>query len=394
MIEEDKPVHVPTKDGYYDVHGDKTGKFVPREGGSSESGEEKPDLAVGDELDLASLSDMTLDDDLLDLDSLSDMALDDDISGLFDEQAKEEELEKIAASSITLKNYKEAREKMKKMISYYKMDSKAEELYSQKMREILDHSSVASRFSADKFLKLITSGKYMNQFESKSTHGSPYIHSTDGGDRGDATNLMFGTKAKGSTLEERYRWEKYGLLYDENDLTQFLLNDGEYPSYSNRTKAGGEQYGECAVLYNKEKLKGRVTYTLDDSLCMRMAAQRIEETPDQYTIDEYDRSGFTLEKISKLKNIYDVKELAHGRYCEAQIHADYLNIGDYVDAITVPYRILRGAYESDIIKGIQLAQKKYPNIKFLTRDRRDKVREISVDDSGTVIYGDVRDEYK
>ena len=86
--------------------------------------------------------------------------------------------------------------------------------------------------------------------------------------------------------------------------------------------------------------------------------------------------------------------MAGDYYCEAQYHVDNLDIGEYVDAITVPYKILRGSYESDIIKGIQLAQKKYPNIKFLTRDKRNKVREISVDDSGTVIYGDVRDDYK
>lgn len=394
MIEEDKPVHVPTKDGYYDVHGDKTGKFVPRDGSTSESGEElKSSSEVRDELDLASLSDLTLDDDLLDLGSLSDMALDDDISDFWSGESEEEVLDNIAASSTTLKNYKEAREKAKAKLSAGKMSSKAEEMYSEKMREILDHSSPASRFKASIFFDLIDSGVYMNQFESGSSCGADCSDDEDGGGRGIASNFMFGTKYTGTTLTERYKWEKYGLLYDSGDLGSFLLPNGESPRYSD-TLAGGEHYGECTVLYNKDKLKGRITYTTDDSLGRTMAAQRIEEKPDQYAISEYRRKYFTPEKIAGLKTIYDVKKLTGGWYCEAQYHVDRLDIGEYVDAITVPYKVLRGDYESDIIKGIQLAQKKYPNIKFLTRDKRNKIREISVDDSGTVIYGNVRDDYK
>lgn len=395
MIEEDKPVHVPTVPGKYDIHGDKSGRFMSKDGSSTIGSEDvKSSTDVRDELDLKSFADMKLDDDLLDLESFADMKVDEDLLDLESGETTQEELDKIAASSTTLRNYKEAREKAKKKLSDTKMDSKAEELYAEKMREILDHSSPASRFKDEIFLALITSGKYMNQFEAGSSCGAPCMKSPDGGSRGEASHFMFGTKNMGSTKEEKFKWEKYGLLYDSGDLGSFLLPDGDYPSYG--TAAGGEWYGKCTVLWNKEKLKGRLTYTLSDSLGRGMAAQRIEEVPDQYTIKESRRRRFTPDSISRLKNIYDVRRLVDGEdwYVEAQFHVDDFNLVEYADAITIPYKTLRGYYEDDIIKGIQLAQKKYPNIKFLTRDKRNKIREISVDDSGKVIYGDVRDDYK
>ena len=393
MEEKGDKVHVPTKPGKYDLHYSGTGEFAPKDGSSTVGSEDvKSSTDVGEELDLKSFADMKVDDDLLDLESFADMKVDDDLLDLGSGETTEEELDRIADSSTTLRGYKEAREGAKKKLSYRKMDSKAEELYAEKMREILDHSSPASRFPASKFLKLITSGKYMNQFEAGSTCGADCMSRRDGGSRGEASNFMFGTKNVGSSKEERFKWEKYGLLYDSGDLGSFLLPDGGYPTRG--TEAGGEWYGECTILWNKDKLKGRLTYTLDDSLICSMAAQRIEEIPDQYTIEEGSRGNFTPERIAGLKNIYDVKKLAYGSYCEAQYHVDDFNLGEYADAITIPYKTLRGFHESDIIKGIRLAQMKFPNIKFLVRDKRNKVREISVDDSGKVIYGDVRDDYK
>ena len=54
----DKPIHVPTKEGKYDVHGDKTGKFISEEG----------EYTSEDETDLASeLLSFELDDDLIGL---------------------------------------------------------------------------------------------------------------------------------------------------------------------------------------------------------------------------------------------------------------------------------------------------------------------------------------
>ena len=395
MEEKGEKVHVPTKPGKYDLHYSGTGEFAPKDGasGTSEKDDIKSPSDIREELDLRSLSDLELDDDLLDLATLSDIELDDDISDFWSGESEEEDLDRIAASTTTLKYYKEAREKAKKALSSGRMSKETEKMYSEKMREILDHSSPASRFKASIFFDLINSGTYMNQFQAGSSCGCDCSDDTDGGSRGVASNFMFGTKYVGTTLRERYKWEKYGLLYDTGDLESFLPRNGDSPRYMD-TKAGGEHYGECTVLYNKEKMKGRITYTTDDSLGKSMAAQRIEEVPDQYTISEYRRKNFTPERISGLKTIYDVKRLTDGWYCEAQYHVDNLDIGEYVDFITVPYKVLRGDYESSIIKGIQLAQKKYPNIKFLTRDKRDKVREISVDDSGAVIYGNVRDEYK
>lgn len=393
MEEKGDKVHVPTKPGKYDLHYSGTGEFAPKDGSSTVGSEDvKSSTDVRDELDLKSFADMKLDDDLLDLESFADMKVDDDLLDLGSEETTEEELDRIASSSTTLRGYKEAREKAKKKLSYRKMDSKAEELYAKKMREILDHSSPASRFKPKIFLALMTSGKYMNQFEAGSTGGAPCMDDPDGGSRGIASNFMFGTKNVGATDEEKFKWEKYGLFYDNGDLGSFLLPDGGYPTRG--TAAGGEWYGKCTVLWNKEKLKGRITYTLEDSLGCSMAAQRLEEVPDQYTIEEYARRNFTPEKIAGLKNIYDVKRLAFGAYCEAQYHVDDFDIGEYADAITVPDSILNGDYKEDILKGMKIAREKYPNLKFLTRDEKNKVREISVDDFGKIVYGVVRDDYK
>ena len=240
----------------------------------------------------------------------------------------------------------------------------------------------------------MTTGKYMNQFEAGSTGGAPCMDEPDGGSRGRASHFMFGTKNVRSTDEDKFKWEKYGLFYDSGDLGSFLPPDGDYPSYG--TAAGGEWYGKCTVLWNKEKLKGRLTYTLSDSLGCKMAAQRIEEVPDQYTVRESRRGLFTPDSISRLKNIYDVRRLVDGEewYVEAQYHVDDFDIREYADAITIPDSILKGHYKEDILKGMKIAKEKYPNLKFLTRDEKNKVREISVDDFGKIVYGVVRDDYK
>lgn len=361
----DEVVSVPTDSGN-ELHHTSDGKFASKSDTGSGAGFELEDFFDLDDTDLGGtdlgdfFDSMTLDDDLINFKPNLGLTL--------------EELQKIARNSITLRNYDETR---KKLIKNFKreFDFKTAQVFENKMREILDKTSAASRFHFGILDAILDSGVFMNQFQSHSSEGADFSSDSTGGSRYEFTNRNFGTD-KPKIHEDMYRWEKYGLLMPKsNEGISRLMDDNI---------SGGIQYGDCFLIFNPEKIKGKVTYSVGDSLTFfsdsfhKCAVQKLEDTPDEFVIPNYLREKFSVDNIDSIKDIFDLKRISGTHYIEAQLHADKMGIGEYVSAIAIPHQIINDPYlKKKLVTSMKKAKEKYPNISFISKTKSGLIKEIT-----------------
>lgn len=376
-------IHVPTEPGKHDLHYEGSGRFAPKDGVGKETYDEESkeyvDKADEDSFDLSSLDTVKLDDDLFDLEDLTDVKLDEDLESLVVEDDLVD-VEKEMAKIPTLKNYRATRERrIKAEKPIFSME--LAKLWQEKMRDIIDRSLPISRIPTEYFYDLIVSGKFMNQFESKHGEGAETYYSSDGGYRGEMSHVCFGTENRGSTEEQRYKWEKYGTLCPDDDLASiFEDKDG-----------AASQYGRIACVY-KNNVRPFTTYTMEDSLAFSdQHPILLNDVPDEYCMHRRDRMGIPMDELRACKNINDVKDVLGTSYYEAQIHVPELSIKNYISAIAVPYSQINGSYFSSKYKEnfrvadvMKIAKEKYPNLDFFSRDRVGRIRKIFINDAGEI----------
>ena len=385
--DEGKIIHVPTKPGKHDLHYEGTGEFAPKDGVSKETYDvEKKEYTSDedDDFDLESLADLEIDDDIAEIgeDFFDDIVLDDDIASLSLEDDLvdvEAEMKKIP----TLKNYRKAREKrISEEKPVFSLEVARE--WRTKMREIMDKTMPISRIQAEDFLALIESGEYKNQFGVGHSEGHFDGTAVDGGARGRMTKTCFGTEVAGTTMAQRAEWEKYGTMCPEDDLNSI---------FDNKDGARGG-YGGITVIYKRDKVKPFTTYTMSDSLSYGdQHPILMADTPDEYCMHSYDRTGVTIDKIKSCKDINDVKKITTGySYYESQVHIPHLMLEEYADTIVVPYSEIKGSYSDRVDKAIRLCQKKFPNIRLISRDKVGRIRQIFVNEAGEVEWK--REDFK
>lgn len=369
MEDDGKKVHVPTESGYYDLHFEGSGKFAPKEG----DGESHPD-GYGEKKDesVKSESGEPISDeyDLEDLVSGFDDEY--DLDGFVSDLDDEIDIYENAKNSCTLKNYEKTRnarvEKWSKSFSL-----KVELAWQKKMREIMDNSNVIARIQFEDLFSLIESDEYKNQFGVGHSEGYDASGATDGGYRGEMTKTCFGTEIKGTTIEQRKKWEKYGTWCPKGDFNSiFDIEDG------------ASQYGSCAVVFKMSKLKGRVTYTIGDSLSFGSKNPiRVEDTPDEFCIDGYNRGYFNLDNIESAKTFNDIVRIAGVSYGESQIHVDELKLSEYASAIAVPHSYIKSNPEK-IKKCLIKMSEKMPGVRMVSRTKSGRVKSLKLNDSGEI----------
>lgn len=113
------------------------------------------------------------------------------------------------------------------------------------IQKIIDENEYSMRVRADILDKILDDGRFKNQFETNTSGGLLDLDA-----RKEASEQLFGNF--GLNIEGKDR-EKYGYLglkdFIEDDRTSFT-----------------SQYGNCIIHFDKNKLKNRVTYTIEDSL--------------------------------------------------------------------------------------------------------------------------------
>lgn len=149
---------------------------------------------------------------------------------------------------VGLRNIDKAREAFEK-IAEARVGKEAAEAYRKGIKEVLDAGEYAMRIPPTKLSSVLKSGRFMNQFETGTSKG--YIKKAEQNDREYARNRgesqFFATDVTKLPAQER---AKYGYLYNKD------VDDEEETN----------QYGSCRVIFRKDALKGKVTYSVGDSL--------------------------------------------------------------------------------------------------------------------------------
>ncbi|MBQ7445930.1 MAG: DUF3626 domain-containing protein [Clostridia bacterium] len=176
--------------------------------------------------------------------------------------------------------------------------------------KIFDNAEYCARFPGDIIDSIIEKG-LLNQFETGTSHG---FGDFDHGGRYQASGKLFGT-----TLKKDGEWadgktfEKYGLMSERDTL---LAGD-----------AGGDQYGNCVLIFEKEAVKDRATFTCGDSLGLAFEPGKAGHPPTVFgllrrgtTYSDWEKDEF-MEKLRKAKTVQDLKKFSgYPHYVEMQYH--------------------------------------------------------------------------
>ena len=243
------------------------------------------------------------------------------ITGKNVDNVKEKHLTKSENSDIiklpeSLKNFDEYQEQWVED-NFSKLSPKQRELLDKGVQKIIDNNAYSMRVHSKDLQNIIDYG-FLNQMQTKTSGGT-----LSAADRKTASYRLFNNDAMHMKPSQ---FEKYGYL-GSKDL---LVDDEVSDSW---------QYGRTIIKFNKERLKNRVTYTLDDSLgnalYNRVIGGKIGDKPTISGIPK-DEIGYVIDrfKYAEREDWYDADTMAQEmgfRYWELQFHGD-LTIND-VDSV-------------------------------------------------------------
>ena len=171
------------------------------------------------------------------------------------------------------------------------------------------------RYKREDLESLTKTNKFMNLFETGTSSGVPNTNA-----RMVASRNLFGHNLEKETFIFS---EKYGYLSSKDFLEDIDFFSKRY---------GTSQYGDIIINFNKDKIKDRITYTLDDSLLAGATKavvpgdfnKNLSLGIDKYNLKKYYESLKSLSEsddaISLTKEIK--KENGFFRYIELQYHGD------------------------------------------------------------------------
>lgn len=362
---------------------DDEGRFDTADGvGTTKS--EDTETEDSDSISVDDIAAIKVDSDILDslsVDDIVSLDLDSDLMEISDEARMED----IANSTVTLKNQKKARENRKKEFERtggsLKVSVEDRKKFQDTIYDIYTKNTLfTARIPIEHLLNCVEDGEFKNQFGVKHTEGYAGYLYEDGGSRGRFTARNFGTERNGVPAKIcGPKWEKYGTCCPKDDLAGFF--DGKDGAKS--------QYGSCFLLFDTDKLFGRITITLSDSLTdydMTPAKMHDKEQIDEFIMHGCDRKTVFNKVISgEVKNVFDLNNITSGRYIECQYHMEKMNFEDCVSALCIPYEDIN---TEDAKKSIALFKSKYPSLKVLTKSYSGKVKEVSLNDKNEIVYGD------
>ena len=178
------------------------------------------------------------------------------------------------------------------------------------LRKLFDTAEYCARFDAHKIDSFVENG-LLNQFETGTSHG---FKDPGHGERFKWSHELFGTELKkdGEYVDGK-DFEKYGFISAYEDI-----------------KKGGDAcgYGNACLIFDKDAVKDRVTFTHTDSLCEHITPGKAGGDvsiygmfKDNNEIMSWNKEEF-LKALRKAKDFHDFR--ANGSriygYCEAQYH--------------------------------------------------------------------------
>ena len=225
---------------------------------------------------------------------------------------KEKDLTKLKKSDTielpeSLKNFDDYQSKWIED-NFSQLSEKQREMLENGIQKVLDNNAYSMRVRSSDLQSIIDNG-FQNQLQSKKSGGTLSVS-----DRKTASYRLFNDD---SLHMNPSQFEKYGYL-GSND---FLVDDDVSETW---------QYGRTIVKFSKERLKNRVTYTIDDSLGNALFNRVIGgKIGDKSTISGIpkDDVGYVIDrfKYAEREDWYDADTLAQEmgfRYWELQYHGD------------------------------------------------------------------------
>jgi len=216
---------------------------------------------------------------------------------------------------LTLKKFNEHSKKWKSEVIDKMLTEEEQNLIRKKIKNVEENSAFLMRYKSQYFEKLVETDRFMNLFETGISGGVPNIEA-----RMKASKNLFGHNLDKESFVSS---EKYGYLSSKD-----FLKDIDFFS----KRHGTSQYGDIIINFNKDKIKGRTTYTLDDSL---LAGATKAVVPGDFNknlslgIDKYNLKKYyeVLKDLSENNDAISLtkeikKENGFFRYIELQYHGD------------------------------------------------------------------------
>jgi len=216
---------------------------------------------------------------------------------------------------LTLEKFKGHSKKWKNEVIDKILTEDEQNLIRKKIKNIEENSAFLMRYKSQYFEKLVETDKFMNLFETGISGGVPNIEA-----RMKVSKNLFGHNLEKETFIFS---EKYGYLSSKDFLEDIDFFSKRY---------GTSQYGDIIISFNKDKIKDRITYTLDDSLLAGATKAVVSgDFKDNLSlgIDKYNLKKYyevlkdfseSDDAISLTKEIK--KENGFFRYIELQYHGD------------------------------------------------------------------------
>ena len=216
---------------------------------------------------------------------------------------------------LTLEKFNEHSKKWKSEVIDKMLTEDEQNLIRKKIKNIEENSAFLMRYKSQYFEKLVETDKFMNLFETGISGGVPNIEA-----RMKVSKNLFGHNLEKETFIFS---EKYGYLSSKD-----FLEDIEFFS----KRYGTSQYGDIIISFNKNKIKDRITYTLDDSLLAGATKAVVSgDFKDNLSlgIDKYNLKKYyeVLKDFSESDDVISLtkeikKENGFFRYIELQYHGD------------------------------------------------------------------------
>jgi phage protein len=216
---------------------------------------------------------------------------------------------------LTLEKFKVHSKKWKNEVIDKILTEEEQNLIRKKIKNIEENSAFLMRIPSTSIDNLVQKNKFMNLFESGNSGGVPNIEA-----RMKVSKNLFGHNLDKESFVSS---EKYGYLSSKDFLEDIDFFSKRY---------GTSQYGDIIISFNKDKIKDRITYTLDDSLLA--GATRAVVSGDfkdnlSLGIDKYNLKKYyeVLKDLSENNDAISLtKEIRKGngffRYIELQYHGN------------------------------------------------------------------------
>lgn len=216
---------------------------------------------------------------------------------------------------LTLEKFKVHSKKWKNEVIDKILTEEEQNLIRKKIKNIEENSAFLMRIPSTSIDNLVQKNKFMNLFESGNSGGVPNIEA-----RMKVSKNLFGHNLDKESFVSS---EKYSYLSSKDFLEDIDFFSKRY---------GTSQYGDIIISFNKDKIKDRITYTLDDSLLA--GATRAVVSGDfkdnlSLGIDKYNLKKYyeVLKDLSENNDAISLtKEIRKGngffRYIELQYHGN------------------------------------------------------------------------